>query len=88
MELTRVGIIYPFEEIPKWSDPNAKNNQHSVFLFGITENLKDVSGRFLRKLPFLAHSNFVKKSKSNMKDYLKAIKLACEKELKEREKLE
>ena len=88
LELCRVGIISPNEEFPNWNDPKAKTNEKSILLYEITENLKNVSGRFLRKLPFISHSSFVKKSRVTLMEYLKALKLASEKELIEREKLE
>lgn len=87
LELMRVGII-DNDEIPKWNDKNAKSNKMSLQLYKITESSKGFSGRFLRKLAFLAHANFVKKSKCDLSNFLIAIEKVVVNEKKIRIKLD
>lgn len=63
-----------------------QNNEkeESKLLLKICEQSKGLSGRSLRKIPFIAHALFLKKSFVSLKEFLEAIDKAVEKEKIER----
>jgi Cdc6-like AAA superfamily ATPase len=73
LELQRVGIIIGDDQIPTWNDSTAKSNRLSISLFKISDQCKSFSGRFLKKLPFLAHASYVKKNTCDMYKFLDAL---------------
>lgn len=53
-------------------------------LLRICEHSLGLSGRSLRKIPFIAHALFLNQSLVNMKDFLEAMEMAVSKEKSER----
>ncbi|EKX34200.1 hypothetical protein GUITHDRAFT_80745 [Guillardia theta CCMP2712] len=84
LELMRVGIISPQEDLKDVSlvasqqaaSPASPDN--SIRLYHCASQAQGFSGRFLRKLPFLAHSMFLRRKTASMSMFcdalLKAIK--------------
>ncbi|KAG9284286.1 hypothetical protein G9A89_002096 [Geosiphon pyriformis] len=78
-ELIRVGIIRDEETLLDWRavemyrDTNSHDNL-SMKLFGISEKCQGMSGRALRKLPFLAHACFLQSCITiTLADFLEAL---------------
>lgn len=53
----------------------------------ISELSQGLSGRTIRKLPFLAHALFLNKPKSSLAEFLTALERAVRNQIKEREDL-
>lgn len=53
----------------------------------ISELTKGLSGRTIRKLPFLAHALFLNAPKSSLSDFLIALEKAVQNQIKERHDL-
>ena len=53
----------------------------SVRLYGVAERCGGMSGRTLRKLPFLAHAFFVRDEETSLEGYLGALEKAVEREV-------
>ncbi|CAG8613109.1 7764_t:CDS:10 [Ambispora gerdemannii] len=81
-ELIRVGIISTEETLLDWRAAelyhDATSNNHEVIpsmkLFEISKKCQGMSGRVLRKLPFLAHAHFLQSRKTTkLSDFLDAL---------------
>lgn len=92
-ELVQVGIVietddddFKLERINSFiinkGEQQINSNSGMIQLLRISELCVGVSGRILRKLPFLAHALFLKQKETvTMPEYLAALKLAVEKHL-------
>ncbi|KAG0380909.1 Pachytene checkpoint protein 2 [Mortierella sp. AD032] len=81
-ELWRAGIIHANHPLPERKDLwhySAHNPEHSQILSQttdlkrISELAQGMSGRAIRKLPFLAHANYLQVSVSTMSAFLEAL---------------
>jgi len=76
----RVGIIYPpqtlldFKTIELLSSIENDATRNSLLLMQLSERSNGLSGRSLRKLPFLAHALYIQKSRCNLEQFVDAIK--------------
>ncbi|KAJ3003504.1 UNVERIFIED_CONTAM: Pachytene checkpoint protein 2 [Siphonaria sp. JEL0065] len=89
-ELMRCQLIYPEEEILSWRhmeelakgdncDEGAENK--SLRLYSLCCQCKGLSGRAIRKLPFIAHALFVKSHKSvSLSQFLDSLEKAVHEE--------
>lgn len=69
-------------------DLTAENRTNDEeFMITFSNKFVGVSGRTLRKIPFLAHMRFIKKETCNMSEYLVAMEKALEFDQKERKDL-
>merc|ERR1712048_930583 len=66
---------------------NETNTNSGISLTKVSEKSYGLSGRTLRKIPFLAHALFVRTSNVSLKSFLTALDMAVEKQLKDRERL-
>ncbi|XP_071444081.1 pachytene checkpoint protein 2 homolog isoform X1 [Hetaerina americana] len=81
-ELLRVGIITPVEKIfpirslqlTKFEENDA--TRLSIQLLAIARASEGMSGRTLRKIPFLAHAHFIQSSVVPLEDFMKALEKA------------
>uniref|UniRef100_A0A7S0EB03 AAA+ ATPase domain-containing protein n=1 Tax=Hanusia phi TaxID=3032 RepID=A0A7S0EB03_9CRYP len=79
VELMRVGIVAPQEELKDvsllTSQPAAAagSPDSSVRLYHCASEAQGFSGRFLRKLPFLAHSMFLRRKSASMPMFCDAL---------------
>ncbi|KAL9649362.1 hypothetical protein ABK040_016189 [Willaertia magna] len=80
IELMRVKLVTPNVLIPKWNEKEALENEYALYLKDICEKAKEVSGRGLRKLPFLAFAYYIGKhiGSVSLKDYLFALDKAID----------
>ena len=78
VELMRVGIIQSNSILPKWNDKEAPENPCSLKLKQIAESSEGLSGRSLRKLPFLSHAFYLGQNMSGvtLEQYLYAMENA------------
>ncbi|KAK3579945.1 hypothetical protein CHS0354_020842 [Potamilus streckersoni] len=92
-ELIRVGIISPVHqlvdlkslEVMKFIENDA--TKLSINLWEIARESFGLSGRTLRKLPFIAHAIFVQCPTVNLELYLSALSRAIKQQFQEREDL-
>ncbi|XP_033632108.1 pachytene checkpoint protein 2 homolog [Asterias rubens] len=92
-ELMRARIIDPAQqlldlrglEVMRFIENDATKLSHR--LKEIAFKSEGLSGRTLRKLPFLAHALYVKTTPVSLEDYLSALSDAVDKQFKEREEL-
>jgi len=92
LELMRVGIIAPACDLRDMSEltpealasPEAAKDPSAV-LFRFAKEANGLSGRGLRKLPFLAHAMFVRKHTASLPTFLQGLLSAIRFELKARE---
>lgn len=81
IELMRTEIIVPKVVLPS-SYHDVENLQNCKFydtskkLFEISKSSVGLSGRALRKMPFLAHSLFIRKTRVNIDEFYEALELA------------
>lgn len=75
-------------KIPEWSDSEAKNNKYSLHLYKICEKCEGLSGRALRKLPFLAHAFFIQLPNCTIQEFLNALEKCIIRESIVRQQLE
>jgi len=93
-ELMRVGIISPqqslldYKTIEHFKDSQTEVTRSSVILQETSKRCEGLSGRVLRKLPFLAHAFFIQKEVINLEDFIMALNLAIDKELHGRATME
>ncbi|XP_048117576.1 pachytene checkpoint protein 2 homolog isoform X2 [Alosa alosa] len=89
-ELMKCQIIYPRQqlltmfELQTMDFKESNVSQLSLALRTIAIKSKGLSGRALRKLPFLAHALFVKTPSTSLEGFLKALDKAVDKQLEER----
>ncbi|KAL2084031.1 hypothetical protein ACEWY4_019549 [Coilia grayii] len=92
-ELMKCQIIYPRQqlltmfELQTMDFKESNVSQLSLVLRSIAIKSKGLSGRALRKLPFLAHALFVKAPTISLEGFLEALDKAVDKQLEEREHL-
>lgn len=92
-ELMKTKIISPAQqmfdlrqlEVMRFTQNDA--TRLSLQLRDISIKSHSLSGRSLRKLPFIAHAMFVQSSTVSLEDFLKALDMAVERQFKEREDL-
>ncbi|XP_078690105.1 pachytene checkpoint protein 2 homolog [Branchiostoma floridae x Branchiostoma belcheri] len=92
-ELMRAGIISPPQqlldlralEVMRFAENNA--TRHSLRLRELAQRSVGLSGRTLRKLPFLAHALFVRTPTISLEDFLEALSLAVDRQHEERKGL-
>ncbi|XP_077455436.1 pachytene checkpoint protein 2 homolog isoform X1 [Stigmatopora argus] len=88
-ELMKCQIIYPRQplftifELETMGCAKNEVSEHSLVLRNIAIKCKGLSGRVLRKLPFLAHALFVKAQKVTLERFLKAMDQAVDKQKEE-----
>ncbi|KAL5020851.1 hypothetical protein ScPMuIL_000006 [Solemya velum] len=89
-ELMRSGIIMPAQqlldlralEVMSFAENEA--TKLSLQLRDVSKRSYGLSGRALRKLPFIAHALFVQKSTVTLEDFLVALDKASQRQFKER----
>ncbi|KAJ8004829.1 hypothetical protein DPEC_G00140370 [Dallia pectoralis] len=88
-ELMKCQIIYPRQqlltmyELETMGFRESKVSELSLCLRNIAIKSKGLSGRALRKLPFLAHALFVKAPTVSLERFLEAMDLAVDKQIEE-----
>eukprot|EP00697_Spironema_sp_BW2_P012215 gnl/Spiro4/28333_TR14017_c0_g1_i1.p1 gnl/Spiro4/28333_TR14017_c0_g1~~gnl/Spiro4/28333_TR14017_c0_g1_i1.p1 ORF type:complete len:375 (+),score=44.66 gnl/Spiro4/28333_TR14017_c0_g1_i1:196-1320(+) len=88
LELQRVGIVAPFQAIHEFSDLSAVADSHSdpsTVLCALAQRVQNMSGRVLRKLPFLAHAWFVQAETTTLAVFLDALDRTIDMELNARQ---
>jgi len=87
-ELIRVGIVQADGPLGKHTDmkKNATSDMHN--LMKVAEKCEGLSGRTLRKLPFIAHAMFVAAMVTPITKYLQALLAAVAKETASRSQME
>ncbi|KAJ8928793.1 hypothetical protein NQ314_018592 [Rhamnusium bicolor] len=86
-ELIKAQIIreHPVEPIESLiNNRNIEHVEESKHLFRVCEKSLGLSGRSLRKIPFIAHALFLEKSLVSLSEFLLAMEKAVEKEHMER----
>ncbi|KAM3614413.1 uncharacterized protein V6R79_013838 [Siganus canaliculatus] len=92
-ELMKCQIIYPREqlftimELQMMGFAESEVSQHSLTLRAIAQKSNGLSGRALRKLPFLAHALFVKTPTVSLARFLEAMDRAVDKQKEEKANL-
>lgn len=90
MEMQQKGIITGSLELRNdaFEFPKDAQTHHERTLIEMTKEFKGVSGRTLRKIPFLAHMRFLKKENYSIGEFLTALRKALHRERKDRRHLE
>ncbi|XP_072250486.1 pachytene checkpoint protein 2 homolog isoform X1 [Leuresthes tenuis] len=89
-ELMKCQIIYPRQqlftmyELETMGFAQSEVSEHSLNLRSIALKSKGLSGRALRKLPFLAHALFVKAPSITLQRFLEALSQAVDKQREEK----
>ncbi|KAM9783250.1 pachytene checkpoint protein 2 homolog [Neosynchiropus ocellatus] len=92
-ELMKCQIICPRQqlfnlfELETMGFARSEVSEHSLTLWNIALTSKGLSGRALRKAPFLAHALFVKTPTVTLERFLEALDLAVKQQQKERDNL-
>lgn len=92
-ELMKCQIIYPRQQLLTLRDLEMigylENNvsKLSLLLNSIARKSEGLSGRVLRKLPFLAHALYIQSPAVTMEQFLQALSLIVDKQFEERSKL-
>lgn len=92
-ELMKCQIIYPRQqlftlfELETMGYAESEVSQHSLTLRNIAIKSRGLSGRALRKLPFLAHAMFVKTPTVTLEKFLDAMYKAVDKQREEKSNL-
>uniref|UniRef100_A0A671W7A9 Pachytene checkpoint protein 2 homolog n=1 Tax=Sparus aurata TaxID=8175 RepID=A0A671W7A9_SPAAU len=92
-ELMKCQIIYPRQqlftifELKTMGFAESEVSEHSLNLRNIALKSKGLSGRALRKLPFLAHALFVKTPTVTLERFLEAMGQAVDKQMEEKANL-
>ncbi|KAM6376393.1 pachytene checkpoint protein 2 homolog isoform 2-T3 [Alca torda] len=92
-ELMKCQIIYPRQQLLTLRELEmigfVENNvsRLSLVLKEISRRSEGLSGRVLRKLPFLAHALYIQSPSVTMTTFLQALSLAVDKQFEERKKL-
>lgn len=93
-ELMRVGIITPkqnildFRVVEEMKDHSIEATRTSIALYDTCKRCQGLSGRALRKMPFLAHAFFLQKPTISLEDFITALNLVIDREYKGRINLE
>ncbi|KAK2147549.1 hypothetical protein LSH36_547g00045 [Paralvinella palmiformis] len=88
-ELMKAGIILPKENIMDLRDLDVlpagnQFNLNSIRLKQISEKSRGLSGRTLRKLPFISHALFLNRPCVTLSQFLNAMENAVERQFRER----
>ncbi|XP_034083980.1 pachytene checkpoint protein 2 homolog [Gymnodraco acuticeps] len=89
-ELMKCQIIYPRQqlftmfELETMRFAKSEVSEHSLNLRSIAQKSKGLSGRALRKLPFLAHALFVKTPTATLETFMEAMHQTVEKQREEK----
>ncbi|XP_068426162.1 pachytene checkpoint protein 2 homolog [Clinocottus analis] len=89
-ELMKCQIVYPRQqlftmfELETMGFAKSDVSEHSLNLRNIAVKSKGLSGRALRKLPFLAHALFVKTPTVSLERFLEAMDQAVDKQMEEK----
>lgn len=88
-ELMKVGIIQPKENIMDLRDLDLLPAGNHIYLNGIrlkeiSQKSEGLSGRTLRKLPFIAHALFIQKPCVTLSQFLNAMQKAVDREFHQR----
>ncbi|KAK5892447.1 hypothetical protein CesoFtcFv8_012825 [Champsocephalus esox] len=89
-ELMKCQIIYPRQqlftmfELETMRFAKSEVSEHSLNLRSIAQKSKGLSGRALRKLPFLAHALFVKTPTATLESFMEAMHQTVEKQREEK----
>ncbi|TKC39056.1 hypothetical protein EI555_017336 [Monodon monoceros] len=92
-ELMRCQIVYPRQQLLTLRELEMigfiENNvsKLSLLLSEISRKSEGLSGRVLRKLPFLAHALYVQAPTITVEGFLQALSLAVDKQFEDRKKL-
>ncbi|XP_016067713.1 PREDICTED: pachytene checkpoint protein 2 homolog isoform X2 [Miniopterus natalensis] len=92
-ELMKCQIIYPRQQLLTLRELEMigfiENNvsKLSLLLSEISRKSQGLSGRVLRKLPFLAHALYIQAPTVTIEGFLQALSLAVDKQFEERKKL-
>ncbi|XP_061810178.1 pachytene checkpoint protein 2 homolog [Nerophis lumbriciformis] len=92
-ELMKCQIIYPRQqlftmfELETMGFARSEVSEHSLTVRDIAVKSKGLSGRALRKLPFLAHALFVKTPSVTLERFLEAMDQAADKQKEEKANL-
>nr|XP_054771206.1 pachytene checkpoint protein 2 homolog [Lytechinus pictus] len=92
-ELMKKGVIGPLQQILPYNTLEAMKFKEvavtapSLFLLQISKDSVGLSGRTLRKLPFLAHAMYLQRSTVTLPDFLTALRKIVIKQFEERESL-
>lgn len=92
-ELMKCQIVYPRQqlftlfELETMGFAESEVSVHSLVLRRLAIKSKGLSGRALRKLPFLAHALFAKSSIVNLEGFLDAMDQAVDKQIEEKSNL-
>lgn len=92
-ELMKCQIIYPRQQLLTLRDLEmigyVENNvsKLSLLLNDISRKSEGLSGRVLRKIPFLAHALFIQSPTVTLEKFLQALSLAVERQFEERKTL-
>ncbi|VEN54924.1 unnamed protein product [Callosobruchus maculatus] len=86
-ELMKAQIIkeQPLERTHAIKEGNISLSEETKHLMSICEQSRGLSGRSLRKVPFIAHALFLDQSFSTLKNFLVAMENAVHKEITERQ---
>ncbi|XP_062322805.1 pachytene checkpoint protein 2 homolog isoform X1 [Osmerus eperlanus] len=89
-ELMKCQIVYPRQqlftvfELETMGFAESEVSVHSLVLWRLALKSKGLSGRVLRKLPFLAHALFVKTPIVTLESFLEAMDQAVDKQMEEK----
>ncbi|XP_058876750.1 LOW QUALITY PROTEIN: pachytene checkpoint protein 2 homolog [Acipenser ruthenus] len=92
-ELMKCQIIYPRQQLLTLRELETlgflenKVSELSLFLNRIAQKSKGLSGRVLRKLPFLAHALYIQAPTVTLEKFLEALSLAVDKQFEDRANL-
>ncbi|XP_076009938.1 pachytene checkpoint protein 2 homolog [Genypterus blacodes] len=92
-ELMKCQIIYPRQqlftlfELETMGFATSEVSEHSLTLMNIALKSKGLSGRALRKLPFLTHALFIKTPSVSLEMFLDGMDRAVDKQKEEKENL-
>ncbi|XP_052269478.1 pachytene checkpoint protein 2 homolog isoform X2 [Dreissena polymorpha] len=90
VELVKRGILTSGQTVLDWRSLEFMRfventfNRDSLQLKEISEKSHGLSGRTLRKLPFIAHAMFIQKSQASLQEFLIALDKAVQQQFKER----
>jgi pachytene checkpoint protein 2 len=88
LELMRVGIVAPAADVATMAelqlDSAKQADSLEALLFDVAVKAAELSGRTLRKLPFLAHASYVQQAQCSPLEYVRAMDAAVQDELADR----
>lgn len=88
-ELRRVGILLDFPDLPDASKMGDEmTDQHVFDLTNLARISYGLSGRSVRKVPFLAHALSPQKENISVMEFLEIMRVAAEKQINEKKGLD